>query len=445
VRKAPGANSCPVRAGEDEKVLDNSFQTSGNSPGSVSALIGLQCHLCQATFPPEAVYACERCLGPLEPIYDYAHVHLTRDIIERRAKNLWRYRELLPIAGEPRTGFNSGFTPLVRATRLAQKIGVSELYIKDDSVNHPTLSYKDRVVSVAATRAAELGFKVIACASTGNLANSVAAHAARLGMECCVFIPDNLEAGKRLGSAIFGPTILAISGNYDDVNRLCSQVADRYGWGFVNINLRAYYAEGAKTMGFEIAEQLGWRYPQHLVSPVAGGTLLPRIARGLRELKQIGLVSGELPRIHAAQAAGCAPVVRALLNGDDHPDPVRPDTIAKSIAIGNPADGYQVIQTVRTTGGSGAAVPDGKIVEAIHLLAETEGIFTEPAGGTTLAGAIDLIQRGVIPRDESIVVCITGNGYKTTEVVADDVAQPVHLSRAFKDFESWWEARQAIA
>jgi len=445
VRKARGANSCPARAGEDEKVLDNSFQTSGNSPGSASALIGLQCHLCQATFPADAVYACERCLGPLEPIYDYSQVHLTRDIIERRAKNLWRYRELLPIVGEPRTGFNSGFTPLVRATRLAQKIGVSELYIKDDSVNHPTLSYKDRVVAVAATRAAELGFKVLACASTGNLANSVAAHAARLGMECCVFIPDNLEAGKRLGSAIFGPTILAISGNYDDVNRLCSQVADRYGWGFVNINLRAYYAEGAKTMGFEIVEQLGWRYPQHLVSPVAGGTLLPRIARGLRELKQIGLVSGDLPRIHAAQAAGCAPVVRALLNGDDHPDPVRPDTIAKSIAIGNPADGYQVIQTVRTTGGSGAAVSDTKIVEAIHLLAETEGIFTEPAGGTTLAGAIDLIQRGVIPRDESIVVCITGNGYKTTEVVADDVAHPVHLSRAFKDFESWWEARQAIA
>jgi threonine synthase len=411
----------------------------------VTALVGLQCHLCKATFPADAVYACERCLGPLEPIYDYSQIQLTREIIERRPKNLWRYRELLPIVGEPRTGFNSGFTPLVRATRLAQKLGVRELYIKDDSVNHPTLSYKDRVVSVAATRAAELGFKVLACASTGNLANSVASHAARLGMECCVFIPDNLEAGKRLGSAIFGPTILAISGNYDDVNRLCSQVADRYGWGFVNINLRAYYAEGAKTMGFEIVEQLGWKYPQHLVSPVAGGTLLPRIARGLRELKQIGLVSGDLPHIHAAQAAGCAPVVRALLNGDDHPDPVRPDTIAKSIAIGNPADGYQVIQTVRATGGSGTAVPDAKIVEAIHLLAETEGIFTEPAGGTTLAGAVDLIQRGVIPRDESIVVCITGNGYKTTEVVADDVAQPVHLSRAFKDFESWWEARQAIA
>jgi threonine synthase len=411
----------------------------------VSALIGLQCHLCKATYPCEAVYACERCLGPLEPIYDYSQIGLTREDIERRPKNLWRYRELLPIVGEPRTGFHSGFTPLVKADRLAKALGVRELFIKDDSVNHPTLSYKDRVVAVAATRAAELGFKVLACASTGNLANSVAAHGARLGMDCCVFIPDNLEAGKRLGSAIFGPTILAIAGNYDDVNRLCSQIADRYGWGFVNINLRAYYAEGAKTMGFEIVEQLGWRYPQHIVCPVAGGTLLPRIVRGLRELAHIGLVEGQLPRVHAAQAAGCAPVVTALLNGDDHPDPVRPDTIATSIAIGNPADGYQVIQTIRATGGTGTAVPDAKIVEAIHLLAQTEGIFTEPAGGTTLAGAIDLIERGFIPRDESVVVCITGNGYKTTEVVSGNVAEPVRLTRAFRDFESWWEGRQALA
>jgi len=381
---------------------------------------------------------CERCLGPLEPVYDYAAIALTRETIERRPKNLWRYRELLPITGEPRTGFNSGFTPLVRCDRLAARLGVSELYIKDDSVNHPTLSYKDRVVSVAATRAIELGFGVLACASTGNLANSVAAHAARLGIECCVFIPDNLEAGKLLGSAIFNPTILAISGNYDDVNRLCTQVADRYRWGFVNINLRSYYAEGAKTLGFEVVEQLGWTYPKHLVSPVAGGTLLPRIVRGLRELKQIGLVDGDLPKVYAAQAAGCAPVVNALHAGLEHPEPVRPNTIAKSIAIGNPADGYQVLQSIRSTGGDGAAVRDDQIVDAIRLLAETEGIFTEPAGGTTLAATIDLVTRGVIPRDESIVVCVTGNGYKTAEVVAREVAQPVRLSRSFKDFEAWW-------
>jgi threonine synthase len=411
----------------------------------VSALIGLQCHLCKAIFPAAATYVCEKCLGPLEPIYDYASITLTREDIARRPKNLWRYRELLPITGEPQTGFHSGFTPLVRCTRLADRLGLSELYIKDDSVNHPTLSYKDRVVSVAATRAKELGFDVLACASTGNLANSVAAHAARLGMDCCVFIPDTLEAGKVLGSAIFGPTILAINGNYDDVNRLCTQVADRYGWGFVNINLRSYYAEGAKTLGFEVVEQLGWRFPQHLVSPVAGGTLLPRIVRGFRELKQIGLVEGELPRVHAAQAAGCAPVVNAIRAGLEYPDPVKPDTIAKSIAIGNPADGYQVIQSVKATGGTGTAVSDLEIVDAIRLLAETEGIFTEPAGGTTLAGAIDLVRRGVIQSGESVVVCVTGNGYKTAEVVAGKLTEPVRLSRAFKEFEAWWESRQALA
>jgi threonine synthase len=411
----------------------------------VSALIGLQCHLCKATFPAEATYVCEKCLGPLEPVYDYAAVKLTRQEIERRPKNMWRYRELLPIAGEPQTGFHSGFTPLVRCSRLAEQLGLRELYIKDDSVNHPTLSYKDRVVSVAATRAKELGFEVLACASTGNLANSVSAHAARLGMECCVFIPDTLEAGKVLGSAIFGPTILAINGNYDDVNRLCTQVADRYRWGFVNINLRSYYAEGAKTLGFEVVEQLGWRYPDHLVSPVAGGTLLPRIARGFRELKQIGLADGELPKIHAAQAAGCAPVVNAILAGVDYPDPVKPDTIAKSIAIGNPADGYQVIQTVRASGGTAAAVSDADIIDAIRLLAGTEGIFTEPAGGTTLAATIDLVRRGVIRPGESVVTCITGNGYKTAEVVSTTLAQPIRLSRAFKEFEAWWESRQALA
>jgi len=410
----------------------------------VSALIGLQCHLCKSTFPAEATYVCEKCLGPLEPIYDYGSISLTRDEIAARPKNIWRYRELLPITGEPQTGFHSGFTPLVRCTRLAERLCLSELYIKDDSVNHPTLSYKDRVVAVAATRAKELGFKVLACASTGNLANSVAAHAARLGMECCVFIPNNLEAGKLLGSAIFGPKILAIAGNYDDVNRLCTQVADRYGWGFVNINLRSYYAEGAKTMGFEIVEQLGWKYPQHLVSPVAGGTLLPRIARGLRELKQIGLVEGELPKIHAAQAAGCSPVVNAIRDGLEYPDPVKPDTIAKSIAIGNPADGYQVVQTVKATGGTGAAVSDEQIVDAIRLLAETEGIFTEPAGGTTLAATIELVKNGVIGPGESVVVCVTGNGYKTAEVVAGKLDEPVQLSRAFKDFEAWWETQQQL-
>jgi threonine synthase len=353
-----------------------------------------------------------------------------------RPRNLWRYRELLPIEGEPRTGLHSGFTPLVRADRLAARLGVRELYIKDDSVNHPTLSYKDRVVSVAATRAVELGVQMFACASTGNLANSVAAHAARLGLACTVFIPDNLEAGKVAGSRIYGPRIIAVRGNYDDVNRLCTQVADKYGWGFANVNLRAYYAEGAKTYGFEIAEQLGWRFPRHVVSPVAGGTLLPRILKAFDELRRLGLVEGELPSIHAAQAAGCAPVVCALDAGLEFPEPVKPDTIAKSIAIGNPADGFQVLHAVRSTGGAGATVVDEEILQAIQLLAETEGIFTEPAGGVTVAATRKLVERGILPRDESIVIGITGNGYKTIEVMAGRGAEPIRIGRSLADFEA---------
>jgi threonine synthase len=406
----------------------------------MSTLVGLQCHLCGTRYPAEALWVCRECLGPLEAVYDYAAARerMTREVIEGRPRNLWRYRELLPITGEPRTGFNSGFTPLVRTDRLAHALGMRELYIKDDSVNHPTLSYKDRVVSVAATRAIELGFTVFGCASTGNLANSVSAHAARLGLECFVFIPHDLEVGKVLGSAVFNPRVIGVRGNYDDVNRLCTQIADRLGWGFANINLRTYYAEGAKTMGFEIAEQLGWRFPRHIVSPVAGGTLLPRIFRGLRELKEIGLVEGELPRIHAAQAAGCAPVVRALEQGVEFPDPVKPDTIAKSIAIGNPADGFQVVRTVSASRGSGVASTDDEIIGAMRLLAETEGIFTEPAGGATLAGAISLIRRGIIPKEESVVVCITGNGYKTAaETLGSRLTPPAVIGRSLAEFEAY--------
>ena len=397
---------------------------------------GLTCHLCGATYPPKASWVCSDCLGPLDVTYDYDAVRkvISRELIESRPPSLWRYVELLPVS-EPRTGFYSGFTPLVRASRLAEALGVSELYIKDDSVNHPTFSYKDRVVSVAATKAIELGFSVFGCASTGNLAGSVAAHAARLGLQCYVFIPHDLEPAKILGAAIYRPHVIAVDGNYDDVNRLCTQVADRYGWGFANINLRSYYAEGAKSMGFEIAEQLGWRYPDHVVSPVAGGTLLPRIYKGLREFKEVGLVDGRLPRIHAAQPTGSAPVIRALEAGLEFPDPVKPDTIAKSLAIGNPADGFQVVKVVKETGGSGAMVSDTEIVDAIDLLAQTEGIFTEPAGGTTLAATRVLVRRGVIKANESVVVCITGNGYKTAEIMKDRVERPVRIGRALADFE----------
>jgi threonine synthase len=399
-------------------------------------VVGLTCHLCGAAYEAKASWVCTECLGPLEVSYRYDAVRevISRGLIESRPPSLWRYLELLPVE-EPRTGFSSGFTPLVRATRLAQELGLDELYVKDDSVNHPTCSYKDRVVSVAATRAVELGFPVFGCASTGNLAGSVAAHAARLGLPCYVFIPHDLEPAKILGAAIYRPHVVAVDGNYDDVNRLCTQVADRYGWGFANINLRSYYAEGAKTMGFEIAEQLGWRFPDHIVSPVAGGTLLPRIFKGLREFRDVGLVSGTLPRIHAAQPAGSAPIIRALDAGLDFPEPVKPDTIAKSLAIGNPADGFQVVKVVRDTGGSGLMVSDEAILDAIELLAATEGIFTEPAGGTTLAATRELVRRGLIKSDESVVMCITGNGFKTSEVVAGRIEQPVRIGRSLAEFE----------
>lgn len=409
----------------------------------MTAFSGLRCAMCKTGFPSEALYVCDQCLGPLESCYDYevAGRTMTREAIASRPRNLWRYRELLPIVGEPKTGFDSGFTPLVRAHRLAEALGVDELYIKDDSVNHPTLSYKDRVVPVAATRAVELGFDTFGCASTGNLGNSVAAHAARIGMKCYVFIPQDLEPGKIVGSSVAGPHVVGIDGNYDDVNRLCTQVGDRYGWAFANINLRSYYAEGAKTYGFEIVEQLGWRFPQHVVSPVAGGTLLPRIGRAFRELREVGLVDGPLPKIHAAQADGCAPVINALESGAEYPDPVRPNTIAKSIAIGNPADGYQVVETVRSSGGTGARATDDEILDAIGLLARTEGIFTEPAGGTTLAATIKLLEAGAIPKDESLVVCVTGNGYKTAHVMADRQPELTMLGRSLREFEAFMESR----
>jgi len=405
----------------------------------VSTLIGLQCHVCHTAFPAEALYVCDQCFGPLEPVYDYDRVRatLTRETIAARPRNIWRYRELLPIAGEPRTGFSSGCTPLVPAPRLAERLGVRELYVKDDGVNHPTMSYKDRVVSVAATRALELGFTTFGCASTGNLGNSVAAHAARLGLRCYVFIPDDLEPNKVLGSAVYSPTVLAVRGNYDDVNRLCTQVADRHGWGFANINLRSYYAEGAKTMGFEIVEQLGWTFPRHVVSPVAGGTLLPRLYRGFRELSQLGLADGPLPVMYGAQAEGSAPVVRALHQGLDYPDPVKPNTLAKSIAIGNPADGFQVIEVLKASGGWGEMVSDEEMLQGIALLAETEGIFTEPAGGTTVAVTRKLIEQGRIPRDESIVICITGNGYKTAELMVSRTAAPVRITRSIDDVDAY--------
>lgn len=398
---------------------------------------GLKCRECNQDYPQAPLHVCENCFGPLEVVYDYDQIKksLTREKIASRANNLWRYRELLPIDGEPTVGLYSGFTPLVRAHRLGEVLGVKELYLKDDSVNHPTFSYKDRVVSVAIAKAIEFGYDTVSCASTGNLANAVAAHAAKAGLNCYVFIPEGLEQGKIIGSAIYGPRTISVKGNYDDVNRLCSEIADKYAWAFVNVNLRPYYAEGAKTHGFEIAEQLGWKLPHHIVVASAGGTILPKLARAFDELKQIGLVEDQQCRIYSAQATGCAPIVDALKAGTDLITPVKPNTIATSIAIGNPADGYYVVKAIQESGGWGESVTDDEILDGIRLLATTEGIFTEPAGGTEVAVTKKLIQQGRIPRDESIVISITGNGYKTLEVVAESVEKPFCIDADIKKFD----------
>lgn len=407
----------------------------------MSFVTGMKCRECAKDYDVGAYNVCEYCFGPLEIQYDYDAIAktLTREKIQARPPNLWRYRELLPVEHEPSIGLHSGFTPLVRADRLAQALGVKELYVKDDSVNHPTFSYKDRVVSVAISKAIELGFDTVSCASTGNLANAVSAHAARAGLRCFIFIPDGLERGKVVGSTIYAPTPVAISGNYDDVNRLCTEIADKYQWAFVNINIRPFYTEGAKTYGFEVAEQLGWKLPQHIVVPTAGGTILPKIASAFEEMVRVGLVEETPAKIYSAQATGCAPVVSAIHRHSDLIEPVKPDTIAKSIAIGNPADGYYVIKAVNKSGGWGESASDEEIVEAIKLLARTEGIFTEPAGGTTVAVTKKLIDQGRIPRDESIIIAVTGNGYKTLEAVSDSLAQPQLIEARLAAFDALYE------
>jgi threonine synthase len=403
----------------------------------MSYVKSLRCKECHAEYDLKPLTVCDNDFGPLEVAYDYEAMKgkVTRASIEAGPRSLWRYKDLLPIEGEPKAGFNSGFTPLIKADRLAAELGVKELYIKDDSANYPSYSYKDRVVSVAMTKAIEFGFDTVGCASTGNLAHSVAAHAAAAGLRACVMIPHDLEEGKIVATLSFGPRMFKIKGNYDDVNRLCSQIADKYNWAIVNVNLRPYYTEGAKTHGFEIAEQLGWRLPQHTVSPVAGGTILPKIWKGYQEFITLGLVEDNKPKIYGAQADGCNPVVTALREGQELFHPQKPNTIAKSIAIGNPADGYYVIKIINESGGAGESASDQEILDAVKLLGRTQGIFTEPAGGTTLACAIKLIQSGKIPRDESICVCITGNGLKTVEVMQGQFPATPVINAKMTEFE----------
>jgi threonine synthase len=369
--------------------------------------------------------------------YDYEKIKhkLTKEALESRPKNMWRYRELLPIDGEPVVGLETGFTPLIRARNLEKALGVKELYIKDDSVNHPTLSFKDRVVSVALSKAKEFGFETVACASTGNLANSVAAQSAIAGLKRYIFIPADLELGKVIGALIYHPILVAVEGHYDQVNRLCSEIAMKYKWAFVNINIRPYYAEGSKSYGYEIVEQLGWKAPKHIVVPCAGGSLITKIWKSLNEFKNIGFIDGLDTKIYAAQATGCSPIIRAVKDGLDIIKPVKPDTIAKSLAIGNPADGVYAVGTVKDSGGWAEDVSDDEIVEAIKLLASTEGIFTETAGGVTLGAAKKLIEQGRIPGNESIVVCITGNGLKTQEAVKDKIGKPIRIKPTLASFE----------
>ncbi|MGH9342051.1 MAG: threonine synthase [Acidobacteriota bacterium] len=411
----------------------------------MSYLKGLQCKECGTDYPADRSFVCLNCFGPLEVKYDYSKIHsaVNPSKIAGRDKNLWRYRELLPVEGNPITGFHSGFTPLVKADRLGAHLGIKQLYLKDDSVNHPSLSYKDRVVSVALSRGVELGYEVFSCASTGNLGNAVSAHCARTGFPCLIFIPYDIEPAKIAGSLVYKPTIVALQGNYDDVNRLCCEIGDHYGWGFVNVNLRPYYTEGAKTMGFEIAEQLGWRLPDHLILPTAGGTLLPKVAKAFQELKTLGWVSGDC-RIYTAQAEGCAPVVRALHQNLDYINPEKPATLAKSIAIGNPADGPYVLKEIRQSGGWGEMAADSEILATIDLLAEKEGIFTEPAGGTTLAVAIKLIRQGRINPEDTIVVGITGNGYKTLDVAQSRSEVNAVLKPNLRIFREWYDGQQVL-
>src|SRR5438874_6337416 len=365
---------------------------------------GLQCRECGQLYAAEARHACELCFGPLEVAYDYAAVRasISRETIARGPRTLWRYRELLPIASARVVDTQAGFTPLVRAHNLGRALGLRNLWIKNDTVN-PTFSFKDRPVSIASTRARELGFEVLACASTGNLAGSVAAHAAKAGMQSRIFIPSDLEPAKIVGASIYAPTIIAVDGNYDDVNRLSSEIADQYNWAFVNINLRPYYSEGSKTLAFEVVEQLGWRLPDAVVVPIASGSMFTKVHKGFSELQTVGLVGSGNVRMIGAQAEGCAPVVQAARDNTFDVRPVRPNTIAKSLAIGNPADGYYALKIVQQTGGALEAVLDPEIVDGIKLLARTEGIFAETAGGVTVGVLKKLAEAGKIDPDELVV------------------------------------------
>lgn len=401
----------------------------------------LRCRECQTVWGNQPVSYCENCFAPLEVVYDLERIKksVSRDEIARRGTTLWRYKELLPLPEQHDASLPVGFTPLVKAANLGETFRSKSLYVKNDSVCFPTLSFKDRVVAVALTQAREFGFEVVSCSSTGNLANATAAQAARGGFKACIFIPADLEPAKILGTEVYGAKIVRIAGNYDQVNRLCSQIADGHRWGFVNVNLRPYYAEGSKTVGYEIAEQLGWRLPDNVVVPMAGGSLITKIYKAFKELIELGLVEAKNVKFFGAQATGCSPISTAVKAGRTEIDPQKPSTIARSLAIGNPADGFYAARTIAGSGGWAEDSTDPEIVDGISLLAESEGIFTETAGGVTVSAARKLYAQGRIAPEETTVLCITGNGLKTTDALAGRFEASEPITPRLAAFEEYLE------
>jgi threonine synthase len=398
----------------------------------------LRCRECDRRFAVAPVHVCDFCFGPLEPVYDYDEIaaSVTRESIEAGPRTIWRYSPLLPIGdGVERVDLGTGCTPLIKADNLARALGIRHLYLKNDMAN-PTHSFKDRVVTVSLTAARAMGFTTVACASTGNLANAVAAHAARVGLRAFVFIPADLEEAKIITTAVYGANVVAVKGNYDQVNRLCSEIAQTLPWGFVNVNLRPFYSEGSKTLGFEVAEQLGWEAPEHIVVPAASGSLLTKVHRGLSELHRVGLLESEpATSIHLAQAEGCNPIVAAFRSGIDHIRPVKPRGIAKSLAIGNPADGYYAARVVRKTEGTAEAVTDEEIIAGIRLLASTEGLFTETAGGVTIAALQRMAAAGAFRDGGRVVALLTGMGLKTAEALAGRLGPTVEIQPDLEAFQ----------
>lgn len=407
----------------------------------MSHVTGLRCRECAREYPIEPLNVCDFCFGPLEVAYDYHSIakSISRESIARGPLTMWRYHDLLPVDEDYVMDMGTGFTPLIKAKNLGLALGLNNLYIKNDSVN-PTFSFKDRVVSVATAKALEFEFDVLACASTGNLAGAVAAHGAKAGMKTMVFFPADLEKGKIIGAGIYGPVLVAVDGTYDEVNRLCSELGDNNHWAFVNINMRPYYSEGSKTMGYEVAEQLGWRAPDNCVVPSASGSMFTKIWKAFNEMADLGLIEQPRTGMHLAQAEGCSPIAEAYNQGTLHVRPVIPNTIAKSLAIGNPADGLYALKTIASSEGSAVIAPEDEVIEGIQLLAETEGIFTETAGGVVISGLRKLARQGIIKPDELTVAYITGNGLKTLEAV-EDLIKPVFIPPDYEAFQTAMAAR----